>query len=107
MPLRLAAGTPTREVLLVRKDPRSVASDRHGRPNRTLTCVTRSAAARLDPRPPGDALPGRGSNPRLPGNGRTSFRSTTWHQLGYRDGESNPGLRVEGPSRSPLDYPGV
>jgi hypothetical protein len=24
-------------------------------------------------------LPGRGSNPHLPGNGRTSCRSTTWH----------------------------
>ena len=46
-----------------------------------------------------------GSNRRLPGNSRTSFRSTTWHQ--YRDGESNPGLRVEGPASSPLDHRGV
>ena len=41
-------------------------------------------------------LPGRVSNPRLPVNGRTSCRSTTWHRE-YRDGESNPALRVEGP----------
>ena len=51
----------------------------HGRPGGTLTPVSRFAAARLDPRPPGVALPGRGSNPRLPGNSRTSCRSTTWH----------------------------
>src|SRR6266545_4818359 len=74
MPLRLAAGTPTCGVLLVRKDPRSVASDRRGRPNRTLTCVTRSAAARLDPRPPGDALPEEDSNPHSRSNNPTSFR---------------------------------
>ena len=50
-----------------------------GRPGGTLTLVSRSAATRLNPRPPGVALPGRGSNPRLPGNNRTSSRSTTWH----------------------------
>ena len=28
---------------------------------------------------------------------------TTWHRCGYRDGESNPGFRGEGPASRPLD----
>jgi hypothetical protein len=41
-------------------------------------------------------LPGRGSNPRLPGNGRTSFRSTTWHGVSTATGSRTPlsGLRA-------------
>ena len=40
---------------------------------------SRVATECLDPQPPGAALPGRVSNPHLPGNSRTSCRSTTWH----------------------------
>jgi hypothetical protein len=53
-----------------------------GRPGGTLTRMTlvracRSRAPRSSAT--GRWLPGRGSNPHLPGNGRTSCRSTTWH----------------------------
>lgn len=107
LPLRLPAGSPTRGVLLVSKDPRSVASDRHGRPGGTLTPVTRFAAACLDPRPPGDALPEEDSNPHSRSNSPTSFRLDDLASSEYRDGESNPGLRVEGPASCPLDYRGM
>ena len=56
-------------ILAVGRRPREWGN---GRPGGILTPVSRSAAARLDPRPPGVALPGRGSNSRLPGNSRTS-----------------------------------
>jgi hypothetical protein len=46
----------------------------HGRPGGTLTPVSRSAAARLDPRPPGDALPEEDSNPHSRSNNPTSCR---------------------------------
>ncbi|MEA2826400.1 MAG: hypothetical protein QOG43_839 [Actinomycetota bacterium] len=106
---------------------------RVGRPGGNLTPVSRSAAARLNPRPPGVALPARGSNSRLPGNSRTSVPldhlasaaaggavgrvaavecavmcgidpDVTAHSTRrYRDGESNPGLRGESPVSCPLD----
>ena len=42
----------------------------------------------------------RTRTPIEPGNNRRSFRWTIWHW--YRDGESNPGLRVENPASCPL-----
>ena len=51
-------------------------------------------------------LPARGSNSRLPGNSRTSVpldHLALLVGLAYRDGESNPGLRGEGPVSCPLD----
>ncbi len=41
-------------------------------------------------------LPGRGSNPRFPGNSRTSCPSTTWHYLRTATGNRTPasGLRA-------------
>ena len=36
-----------------------------------------------------------------------SFRLDDLASSEYRDGESNPGLRVEGPASCPLDYRGM
>ena len=72
-----------------------------GRPGGTLTPVTRFAAVRLDPRPPGDVLPGRGSNPRLPGNSRMSCRSTTWHSS-WMWGWLQEQLRTAAGNRTPI-----
>lgn len=104
-PLRLAADLPVRGVLLGGKYPRSCASDRDGHPGGIRTLVSWSAATRLTPRPPGGdvcLLPGRASNPHLPGNNRTSCPPTTWHWLlGTATGSRTPasGLRTRRPRR--------
>ena len=76
-----------------------------GRPGGTFTPVTRSAAVRLDPRPPGGGCQGGARTPtfrvtagrlavRLPGTEIATFVAGATE---HRDGESNPDLRVEGP----------
>jgi hypothetical protein len=90
--------------VLLAEGTRPVVSDRHGRPGGTLTPVTRFAAARLDPRPPGDGCQGGDRTPAFRVTaGRLSARPPG---IAYRDGESNPALRVEGPVSWPLDHRG-
>src|SRR5207253_2932502 len=103
----VAGGTRTLIAGVAPRDPVPLNDDHmlisNGRPGGTLTPVSRVATAYLDPRPPGAALPGRCCQ----GGARTpAFRLTAGRlavrppgtETTYRDGDSNPGFRIDGPA---------